>query len=91
MDRKDSGARPPAAPQESYRNPQPEKPMNTQIIKGNWDIAKGKLKQKYAKLTDNDLRFVDGKEDELIGRIEKVTGERREVLEKFLNDERNYR
>lgn len=65
--------------------------MNTQIIKGNWDIAKGKLKQKYAKLTDNDLRFVDGKEDELIGRIEKVTGERREVLEKFLSDERNYR
>jgi uncharacterized protein YjbJ (UPF0337 family) len=65
--------------------------MNTQIIKGNWDIAKGKLKQRYAKLTDNDLRFVDGKEDELIGRIEKVTGERREVLEKFLNDERNYR
>ena len=65
--------------------------MNTQIIKGNWDIAKGKLKQRYAKLTDNDLRFVDGKEDELIGRIEKVTGERREVLEKFRNDERNYR
>ncbi len=65
--------------------------MNTQIIKGNWDIAKGKLKQKYAKLTDNDLRLVDGKEDELIGRIEKATGERREVLEKFLNDERNYR
>jgi uncharacterized protein YjbJ (UPF0337 family) len=69
----------------------PKKPMNTQIIKGNWDIAKGKLKQKYAKLTDNDLRFVDGKEDELIGRLEKATGERREVLEKFLNDERNYR
>ncbi len=65
--------------------------MNTQIIKGNWDIAKGKLKQKYAKLTDNDLRFVDGKEDELLGRIEKVTGERREVLEKFLSDERTYR
>jgi uncharacterized protein YjbJ (UPF0337 family) len=65
--------------------------MNTQIIKGNWDIAKGKLKQKYAKLTDNDLRFVDGKEDELIGRLEKAPGERREVLEKFLNDERNYR
>jgi uncharacterized protein YjbJ (UPF0337 family) len=65
--------------------------MNAQIVIGNWDIAKGKLKQKYSKLTDNDLRFVDGKEDELIGRLEKATGERREELEKFLRDERNYR
>ncbi|HEY4988708.1 MAG TPA: CsbD family protein [Opitutaceae bacterium] len=65
--------------------------MNSEIIQGNWDIAKGKLKQKYSKLTDNDLRFVDGKEDELIGRLEKVTGEAREELEKFLKDERNYR
>lgn len=65
--------------------------MNAEIIKGNWDIAKGRLKQKYSKLTDNDLRFVDGKEDELIGRLEKVTGEAREELEKFLKDERNYR
>ncbi len=65
--------------------------MNAQIIKGDWNIAKGKLKQKYGKLTDNDLHYVEGKEDELLGRIEKVTGERREVLEKFLHDERNYR
>jgi uncharacterized protein YjbJ (UPF0337 family) len=65
--------------------------MNTEIIRGNWDIAKGKLKQKYSKLTDNDLRFVDGKEDELIGRLEKATGVAREELEKFLKDERNYR
>jgi uncharacterized protein YjbJ (UPF0337 family) len=65
--------------------------MNSQIIKGDWDIAKGKLKQKYAKLTDNDLRFVVGKEDELIGRLEKATGARREELERFLRDESNYR
>jgi uncharacterized protein YjbJ (UPF0337 family) len=65
--------------------------MNTEIIKGNWDIAKGKLKQKYSKLTDSDLRFVEGKEDELIGRLEKATGERRDELEKFLKDERNFR
>jgi uncharacterized protein YjbJ (UPF0337 family) len=64
--------------------------MNSQIIKGNWDIAKGKLKQKYANLTDNDLRFVDGKVDELIGRLEKATGARREELERFLRDESNY-
>ena len=48
--------------------------MNTLSIKGNWNIAKGKLKQKYAKLTDDDLQFVEGKEDELIGRIQKRTG-----------------
>lgn len=59
-------------------------------IRGNWNIAKGKLKQKYAKLTDNDLRFVEGQEDELLGRLEKATGERREELERFLADERNY-
>jgi len=43
-------------------------------IKGNWNIIKGKLKQKYAQLTDDDLQFMEGKEDELIGRIQKRTG-----------------
>jgi len=65
--------------------------MNSQIIRGNWDIAKGKLKQKYASLTDNDLTFVNGKEDELIGRLEKKTGAARQELERFLRDESNYR
>jgi uncharacterized protein YjbJ (UPF0337 family) len=61
--------------------------MNSQIIRGNWDIVKGKLKQKYASLTDNDLRYVEGQEDELIGRLEKKTGAAREELERFLRDE----
>jgi uncharacterized protein YjbJ (UPF0337 family) len=65
--------------------------MNSLTIKGDWNIAKGKLKQKYAKLTDNDLRYVDGKEDELIGRLQKVTGAKRDELERFLNDENSYR
>lgn len=43
-------------------------------IKGNWNIIKGKLKQKYAQLTDDDLQYVEGKEDELVGRIQKRTG-----------------
>jgi uncharacterized protein YjbJ (UPF0337 family) len=64
--------------------------MNSQILRGSWDIAKGKLKQKYASLTDNDLRFVDGEEDELIGRLEKKTGAARQELEHFLRDESNY-
>ena len=44
--------------------------MSTLTVKGNWNIAKGKLKQKFAQLTDDDLQFVEGKEDELIGRIQ---------------------
>jgi len=60
--------------------------MNTLEIKGNWNIAKGKLKQKYAKLTDDDLRFSDGKQDELVGRIQKRTGETKEAIEKAVND-----
>ncbi len=49
--------------------------MNTLEIKGDWNIAKGKLKQKWAKLTDDDLQFVQGKQEELVGRIQKRTGE----------------
>ena len=56
--------------------------MNTLEIKGDWNITKGKLKEKWAKLTDDDLRYADGKQDELIGRVQKRTGETREVVEK---------
>ena len=49
--------------------------MNSLEIKGDWNIAKGKLKQRWANLTDNDLRFDDGLEDELLGRIQKRTGQ----------------
>ena len=52
--------------------------MSSLTAKGNWNIAKGKLKQKFAQLTDDDLQFVEGKEDELIGRIQKATGLARE-------------
>jgi len=60
--------------------------MNSQTIKGNWNIAKGKLKQKWANLTDDDLTYVEGREDELIGRIQKRTGETREAVEKYVRD-----
>lgn len=70
--------------------------MNTSVpsptslkIKGDWNITKGKLKQKFAKLTDNDLRYEEGKEDELFGRLEKATGQQRADLEKFLKQECN--
>jgi uncharacterized protein YjbJ (UPF0337 family) len=60
--------------------------MTTLEITGDWNITKGKLKQKWAKLTDDDLRFEQGKHDELIGRIQKRTGETREAVEKAIKE-----
>ena len=60
--------------------------MNTLEIKGDWNITKGKLQQKWAKLTNDDLLYVDGKNDELFGRIQKRTGETREAVEKAVKD-----
>lgn len=60
--------------------------MNTTTLKGNWNIIQGKLKQKYAQLTDDDLAYVEGAEEELIGRIQKRTGESRENVERFFQD-----
>jgi len=60
--------------------------MSTLAMKGNWNIVKGKLKQKWAKLTDDDLEFVEGKEDELLGRIQKRTGETRDRVEEAVAD-----
>ena len=60
--------------------------MNNLQVKGNWNITKGKLKQKFAQLTDDDLRYVEGKEDELIGRIQKRTGQARHEIEKAVQE-----
>ena len=60
--------------------------MNKLEMRGNWNIAKGKLKKKWASLTDDDLKFEDGHEDELIGRIQKRTGQTREMVEKALDE-----
>lgn len=58
--------------------------MNNLQLKGNWNIAKGKLKQRWGDLTDDDLNYAEGKEEELIGRIQKRTGETREAVERAL-------
>jgi len=58
--------------------------MNKHIISGNWEQIKGKLKQKFANLTDNDLLYVEGKEDETLGRIEKKLGKSRDEVEKII-------
>jgi uncharacterized protein YjbJ (UPF0337 family) len=62
--------------------------MTTLEIKGDWNIIKGNLKQKWAKLTDDDLQFIDGQQDALLGRIQKRTGETREAVETAINDYR---
>jgi uncharacterized protein YjbJ (UPF0337 family) len=60
--------------------------MNTLEIKGDWNKTKGILKQKWAKLTDDDLQYAEGKQEELLGRIQKRTGETREAIEKAIKD-----
>ncbi|RKD91110.1 CsbD family protein [Mangrovibacterium diazotrophicum] len=59
--------------------------MDKLEIKGQWNIVKGKLKQKYGDLTDDDLSYSEGKEDELIGRLQKATGKAREELVDEIN------
>jgi len=54
--------------------------MNKLEIKGSWNEVKGRLKQKYAHLTDNDLLFVEGKEDELLGRLQKAIGSSKDAI-----------
>jgi uncharacterized protein YjbJ (UPF0337 family) len=60
--------------------------MDSLEIKGDWNIAKGKLKQKWAKLTDDDLQYAAGRQDELIGRIQKRTGETRAAVAAALKE-----
>jgi uncharacterized protein YjbJ (UPF0337 family) len=60
--------------------------MTTLEIKADWNITKGKLKEKWAKLTDSDLLYAEGKQDGLIGRIQKRTGETREAVEKAIKE-----
>lgn len=49
-------------------------PMNTTILSGEWNLVKGQLKQIYARLTHNDLVYVEGREDELVGRLQLRAG-----------------
>jgi uncharacterized protein YjbJ (UPF0337 family) len=58
--------------------------MNKLQIKGSWNEIKGKLKQQYGNLTDDDLAFADGKEDELLGRLQKKLGKSKEDLRQMI-------
>ena len=61
---------------------QPQTTMTKLTFKGTWNEITGKLKQKYADLTDDDLLFAEGKEEELLGRLQKRTGQTKEALRK---------
>ncbi|MBK0369085.1 CsbD family protein [Flavobacterium agrisoli] len=60
--------------------------MNTTEIKGNWNELKGKLKQQYADLTDDDLLYAEGKEDELYGRLQQKLGKSKEEVQQMISD-----
>jgi uncharacterized protein YjbJ (UPF0337 family) len=60
--------------------------MNTTEIKGNWNELKGKLKQKYAELTDDDLIYSEGKEDELYGKLQQKLGKTKEEFHQILSE-----
>jgi len=58
--------------------------MNTIEVTGNWNKTKGKLKQKFAGLTENDLLFAEGKKDEMIGRLQIKLGKTKEEMQKII-------
>ncbi len=60
--------------------------MNTTELEGKWNEQKGKLKQQFAQLTDNDLLFVEGTKDEMLGRLQIKLGKSKEQLHKIISD-----
>ena len=59
--------------------------MNKTEVKGNWNEQKGKLKQKFAVLTDNDLMYEEGRKDEMLGKLQIKLGKTKEELNKILS------
>jgi len=55
-------------------------------LKGNWNIVKGKAKQQYADMTDDELKYEEGKEDEFVGRMQKKTGQTKEQVIDWINN-----
>jgi uncharacterized protein YjbJ (UPF0337 family) len=59
---------------------------NETELKGNWNETKGRLKQKFAVLTDNDLLFVEGKKDEMLGRLQIKLGKTKAEIQKLISE-----
>ena len=60
--------------------------MNKKELKGNWNEQKGKLKQKFATLTDDDLMFEEGKREEMLGKLQIKLGKTQEEMKKILDE-----
>jgi uncharacterized protein YjbJ (UPF0337 family) len=60
--------------------------MSNLQLKGKWNELKGKVKKAYADLTDDDLKYEDGKDDEFLGRLQQKTGKTRDELVKWLKE-----
>ena len=67
-------------------NEQHQDTMNKLELTGRWNEVKGKLKQRFSELTDDDLTFVEGKEDELLGRLQQRLGRSRDELRKVIEE-----
>ena len=60
--------------------------MNLTELKGNWNEQKGKLKQAFAELTDNDLMFEEGQKEEMLGNLQQKLGKTKEELHKIIGN-----
>ena len=60
--------------------------MHELQIKGNWNIIKGKLKQAYGELADDDLAYSEGNEDQLVGRLQQKLGKTREEIQRTIQE-----
>ena len=60
--------------------------MNLDLIEDKWEQLKGKAKENWGKLTDDDWKIVEGRRDQIVGRIQERYGRTREEVEKELND-----
>ena len=58
--------------------------MNELTFKGTWNEVKGKLKQKYGELTDDDLTYQEGREDELLGRLQQKLGKGKDEIQRII-------
>ncbi|HUX52860.1 MAG TPA: CsbD family protein [Williamwhitmania sp.] len=58
---------------------------NSTELNGHWNEQKGKLKQKFATLTDNDLMFEEGKKEEMLGRLQIILGKSKEQMREIID------
>lgn len=60
--------------------------MNEETIKGNWNEMKGKIKQKWGDVTDDDLTYAEGKEDEMWGKLQQKVGKSKDEIKREIDD-----